>query len=275
MGFKNLLLPLLGGALLLSSCGEKRNEKPLIVTSIYPLTWTVKELYPSYGVYQILKSGQNPHLYDLSPKDAVKIAEAKKVFLVGNLEPFAGKVDPNKRVEVIKVLNLPPSVNPHLWFSPKRWLEFVEKLPQEVKGLKLSQKGFEEAVEELKKVHQDYEKLKGLNLKVVMVHPAFVWLCDDYNLKVLGILEKHGELGISAKTFAQIVEKVKNEPGRVLVLYISTNPKGKEIAQKLSKMLGSKVVPVGLDPILWKGEGDYITRLEENLKKILKAVNGG
>jgi ABC-type Zn uptake system ZnuABC Zn-binding protein ZnuA len=135
MGLKKFLLPLLGGALLLSSCGEKEESKPLLVTSIYPLTWTVQELYPSYEVYQVLKAGQNPHLYDLSPKDAQKIEEAKKVFLIGNLEPYSQKVPSDKKVEVIKLLGLDYSVNPHLWFSPKRWLEFVEKLPHEVKDL--------------------------------------------------------------------------------------------------------------------------------------------
>jgi ABC-type Zn uptake system ZnuABC Zn-binding protein ZnuA len=274
MSLKKFFLPLLGGALILSSCGKKEQSKPLLVTSIYPLTWTVKELYPTYEVYQILKAGQNPHLYDLSPRDAQKIEEAKKVFLIGNLEPYSGKVPSDKKVKVIKLLGLDYSANPHFWFSPKRWLEFVEKLPQKVKDLKLSEAGYKETVEKLRELDKDYSELKRLKLKAVMVHPAFVWLCKDYGVEVLGILEKHGGIGISPKTLVDVVQKLKTTEGKVLILYISVNPKSQEIAEKIAKMAGSKAIPVGLDPILWKGKGDYTTRLENNLKKILNAVNG-
>ncbi|NPB05407.1 MAG: zinc ABC transporter solute-binding protein, partial [Aquificae bacterium] len=92
-----LLLFLLSAAVLLFSCGEKK-EAELLVTSVFPLTWTVKNLYPTYEVYQLVKPGSNPHLYDLTPRDAEALRRAKKVFLIGNLEPFADEVPPSKRV---------------------------------------------------------------------------------------------------------------------------------------------------------------------------------
>ena len=265
-----LFLLLLSALFLLTSCGEKE-KKPLLVTSIFPLTWVVKESYPSYEVYQVIKPPANPHLYDLTPKDALKLSEAQKVFLIGNLEPFASKVPETKRVEVIKLLGLPSSVNPHLWLSPKRWLDFTLSLPK-VEGLKLNRQRWEDVTEKLKRLDRDYSQLKGLNLKVVMVHPAFVWLCKDYRMEILSILETKEGLGISPKTLMKTVETLKGigDKNRVLLLYVSTNPKGKEIALKLSQMTGIKAV--GLDPLVGYTDGDYIRIMEENLKKILGAV---
>ena len=264
---KRLLLPII--SLLLLGCSE-RSEKPLIVTSIYPLTWTVKELYPEYSVYQLVKSGDNPHLYDLSPKDALKIEEAKKVFLIGNLEPFAEKIPEKKKVEVIKVLKLSKSANPHLWLSPKRWLEFLKRLPQAVADLKINPRSYKKTLEIFRKLDREYEKLKGLKLSVVMIHPAFVWLCKDYNVNILGILETKVGLGISTKRYTQIVNLLKNYKGRLLILYVSINPKGRELARKLSKETGVRAV--GLNPAIWEGEKTYPQILEENLKRILEAL---
>jgi ABC-type Zn uptake system ZnuABC Zn-binding protein ZnuA len=266
-----LFLLLLSVLFLFTSCGEKKEEKPLLVTSIFPLTWVVKEAYPSYGVYQIIKPPANPHLYDLTPKDAMKLSHAEKVFLIGNLEPFAHKVEREKRVEVIELLGLPPSVNPHLWLSPKRWLDFTLSLPK-VEGLKLDRQRWEEVTEKLQRLDREYSQLKGLNLKVVMVHPAFVWLCRDYQMEVIAILETKEGLGISPKTLMKTVETLKGieDKNRVLFLYVSTNPKGKEIAQRLSQMSGIKAV--GLDPLVGYTDGDYIKVMEENLRKILEAI---
>ncbi|HIQ26296.1 MAG TPA: zinc ABC transporter substrate-binding protein [Aquifex aeolicus] len=254
----------------LTSCGEK-GEKPLVVTSVFPLTWVAKEVYPSYGVYQVIKPPANPHLYDLTPKDAIKLSQAKKVFLIGNLESFASKVPEDKRVEVIKLLGLPPSVNPHLWLSPKRWLGFALSLPK-VEGINLDHQRWQEVTEKLRDLDREYSKLKGLNLKVVMIHPAFVWLCKDYGIEVIATLETKEGLGISPKTLVDAVETLKGlkERGKVLVLYVSTNPKEEEIAKELSQKAGVK--SVGLDPLVGYTKGDYIKLMEGNLKKILNVV---
>ena len=74
------LLPLLFTVLFFVSCSHKE-EKPEISASIYPLVWTVKNVYPTYKVYQIVKPGSNPHLYDLTPKDALHIEHSKRCFL--------------------------------------------------------------------------------------------------------------------------------------------------------------------------------------------------
>ena len=265
---KKLLLLIFLSFLL--GCSEKE-DKPLLATSIYPLTWVAKNLFPHYGVYQIIKKGSNPHLYDLTPKDALKVEQAKRVFLVGNLEPFAQRVPQEKRLEVIKVLNLPESVNPHLWLSPKRWLEFVQNLPPYVKELHPDPEGYNRTIEKLKGLDREYRKLEKENLAVVMVHPAFVWLCKDYNLEILTILEPGEGIGISPKRLEEALQKLKTLKGkRALILYVSVNPREQEVAQKLSSKSG--IAAVGLDPALWGNKEDYIQIMERNLKLILKAL---
>jgi len=266
------LLPLLFTVLFFVSCSHKE-EKPEISASIYPLVWTVKNVYPTYKVYQIVKPGSNPHLYDLTPKDALHIEHSKKVFLIGNLEPFSGKISSQKKVEVVKFLNLPPSSNPHYWLSPKRWLQFAEQL-NKVEGLKLDQKKWKHLISQLRKLDKLYrQKLTYIRnrVEVVMIHPAFYWTCKDYQLKVLAILEPKGGLGISPKILVDLKEKLKQlKDKKVLVVYTNIDPHAEKVA-KMVEQFSPNVKIVGLDPLVSRESGDYIKLMKENLEKILAA----
>ena len=261
-------------AIILTFFGCSKKEQPKeIAASIYPLVWTVKQVYPSYEVYQIIKPGVNPHLYDLTPQDALHIERAVKVFLIGNLEPFAPKIAPNKRVEVVELLNLPKSSNPHYWLSPKRWLKFVEKL-NKVQGLNLDLQKWQKVVNRLKELDKLYEqKLSAIKdrVEIIMVHPAFYWTCKDYHLHVLAILEPKGGLGISPKTLIElkgIINQIKDK--KILVLIASINPHAREVAKTLEE-ISPKVKVVALDPIVSHTQGDYVKIMEDNLNKILTA----
>jgi ABC-type Zn uptake system ZnuABC Zn-binding protein ZnuA len=261
-------------AVLFVGCSQKAEKKELSA-SIFPLKWLVENIYPDYEVYQIIKPGSNPHLYDLTPRDAEHIAKSQKVFLIGNLEPFAGKIEKSKRVEAIKILGIRPEENPHIWLSPKRWLELAEKLPENVKDLKGNTQNWKKVVSELQKLDKEYQQLSFLGLKVVMIHPAFVWLCKDYNLEILYILEKHGEgAEASLKRFQELVNLLKNEDlSKVVIFYTSVNPKAEEVINKI-KTIYPELKTVKLDPLIWHTEGDYIKLMEENLRRILKALKG-
>jgi len=266
------VLPLLILLLSFVSCSHKE-EKPEISASIYPLVWTVKNVYPTYKVYQIVKPGSNPHLYDLTPKDALHIENSQKVFLVGNLEPFSGKIPSQKKVEVVKFLNLPPSSNPHYWLSPKRWLQFASQL-NKVEGLKLDQKRWKDLVYQLRELDNLYrQKLASIRnrVEVVMIHPAFYWTCKDYQLKVLAILESKEGLGISPKTLVDLKERLKQlKNKKVLVIYTNINPHAEKVA-KMVEQFSPNVKIVGLDPLVSRESGDYIKLMKENLEKILAA----
>ncbi len=265
--FLSVLLLLL--SLLSFGCSRKA-EKPEISASIFPLAWLVKQIYPDYGVYQIVKPGANPHVYDLTPRDAVELEKSLKVFVVGNLEPFAERIPPNKRVEVLKLLNLPPKVNPHLWLSPKRWLKLAEILPREVEGLKYNPESWRKTLERLKKLDEKYESLKNFKAKVILLLPAAYWLCRDYGIEVELVLQPNPVAGISPKNYSKLVEILKKNP-RVAVIYLTTNPRGKKLAEMLKREFPSLRV-VGINPLIWETEGDYVSLMGENLKKLERAL---
>ncbi len=266
---KRLFVLLLLPALILAGCSQKKEK---LATSIFPLTWLVENIYPSYGIYQIVKPGQNPHLYDLTPRDAIEIEESRKVFLIGNLEPFGRKIPPEKRVEVIKILGLSPSANPHIWLSPRKWLEVAQKLPKATPSLKLSREGWENTLKRLQKLDKDYKTIKKKHIKAVLILPAFYWLCKDYGIKVLYILQPNPESGISVKRFTELVAVLKKNPN-ALVIYSTANPKAVEIISKL-KRIAPSLKSVGLDPLIWQTEGDYVKLMEENLNRLKRALKG-
>ncbi len=252
----------------LTGCSQKEQTQK-VSTSIFPLTWLVKNIYPSYGVYQIIKPGANPHLYDLTPRDAIEIESSQKVFLIGNLEPFARKIDPAKRVEAIKILNLPESVNPHLWLSPKKWLELAERLPDRVKDLKYNPEGWKKTVNRLRRLDAEYATLGKKNLKVVLILPAFYHMCRDYGLKVLYVLQPHPSGELSPKRFTEAVKILKENPDAV-VIYSTANKRAPEIISSLRREV-PHLKAVGLDPLIWQTDGDYVRLMEKNLEKLKAA----
>jgi ABC-type Zn uptake system ZnuABC Zn-binding protein ZnuA len=262
------ILPLILLSLLPLGCGRKHST-PQVSTSIFPLTGLVKRIYPSYRVYQIIKPGENPHIYDLTPRDAVEIEKSEKVFLIGNLEPFAKRIEPSKRVEVIRILNLPESANPHIWLSPRKWLAVAEKLPLDVKGLKFNPNGWKKTVEELKKLNAEYETLGKQHAKAVLILPAFYWLCKDYGIKILYILQPNPESGLSPRRFTEAVEILKKNP-HALLIYSTANRGANSIIAALKREIPHLKV-VGLNPLIWETNGDYVKLMEENLKRLKAA----
>jgi len=255
---------LLFSALFLFSCASKEVD---YAASIFPLRWLVQNLYPDAEVYQIVKPGSNPHLYDLTPRDAAAVERAKKVFLIGNLEPFASKVPPSKRVEVIKLLNLSPDANPHLWLSPRRWLETARRLPSAAPPP--DGEALRKTLEVLKKLDARYSVLKEKNLKAVLIYPAFYWLCKDYGVEILEIVAPSpGEP--SPRKLVKAAEALKKHPD-ALILYPSEEPAALRLAQELKKVSPSARL-VALETLVNLKEGDYAEKMEENLKRMLESA---
>jgi len=256
------------------ACSQKQ-EKQTLSASIFPIKWVLEKVYNNYQIYQIIKPGNNPHLYELTPKDIIQIKKSKKVFLIGNLEPFSQRIDAQKKIEIIKLLKIRENENPHIWLSPKKWLKFVKKLPS-IKELSLNRTAWKEVIKKLTQLDKKYSSLP--QYKVIMIHPAYYWLCKDYGLTIYFVLEPNiGEL--SLKRISLLIGKLKEEKSLrdIVVFYSSIDNKEKEIYLKLKKIFPN-LKGVALNPLIWETSGDYIKLMEENLHRIKKAgklVPGG
>ena len=113
---KNILVLLLVFMMLISSACEKssnikKNERPIVYTSFYPIYSITKEVVKDKVDLRVfMPVGQDPHLWEPSPKDIKKLATADLLIINGaNMEKWIDTVQ--ESLPNLKVLNLSSGVD--------------------------------------------------------------------------------------------------------------------------------------------------------------------
>ncbi len=249
-----------------SSCSNRSlsYKKPLIVTTIFPLTRWASNITDA-NVYQIVKNGIDPHEYDLSYEDMEKIEKASYIIAIGKgLEPFYNKLPPNKTILLKNYVS--NNENPHIWLSPKRALKSLEVLKEKMPNL-IDPKKYDSYYKKLQKLDKDYEtelsKIK--NRAFVMLHPSYYYLAKDYGLNIVYSPgnDVSEEWEPSLKDYLHIINIIKKDKVYAILADME-NPK---LALKLGKETGVKVIILNDMHSLTKGS--YINLMYQNLNELV------
>lgn len=249
-----------------SSCSNKSlsYKKPLIVTTIFPLTRWIENITDA-NVYQIVKNGIDPHEYDLSYEDMEKIEKASYVVAIGKgLEPFYNKLPKNKTILLKNYVS--NNENPHIWLSPKRALKSLEILKEKMPNL-IDQKKYNSYYKKFQKLDRDYEielsKIK--NRAFIMLHPSYYYLAKDYGLNIVYSPgnDVSEEWEPSLKDYLHIINIIKKDKVHAILADME-NPK---LALKLGKETGVKVIILNDMHSLIKGS--YINLMYQNLNELV------
>lgn len=300
--FPKLLAALLTIALLTGGCGLNNTVEPksvkanntdnknVIVTSFYPVyifTLNIVKDIPNISVINMTKAETGClHDYQLTTDD-IKTLEKARVFVINgaNMEAFMDKVttqignlkivDSSKGIETIKNTSDGES-NPHLWLSISNAIEQVKNIGEQLAALdpdnSLRYKSNTDIY--VKKLDEERDKiLKGLsNIKsrdIITFHEAFPYFAKDFNLNVLGIIEREPGSEPSAGELSHTVDIVNNLGVKVLFAEPQYSTKA---AETISRETGAKVFM--LDPIV-TGPPDidaYTNIMDNNLKTLQEAL---
>lgn len=150
----------LGGAFLLAGCPAPTSEapspgsrvgKPVVVTSIFPLTDWVRQIAgDAVEVYTLLPAGASPHTYEPVPADAQRAAQASLLVVVGlGLDDWARKLAVGQHTQTLALGDavevLPDTEehehhgteqgDPHVWLDPVRAAQMVAILSETLGAL--------------------------------------------------------------------------------------------------------------------------------------------
>ena len=275
------------------------NQKPKVIsTSTIIADLTARVGGEEIDHQDILKPGDDPHVYELVPADSVALEKADLILYNGyNLEPGLIKMINStgiqaKKVavgEAIKPLQLEKEgqkvPDPHVWGSAKNGIIMVKKIRDQLIELSPEDKEiFTENAEQLIRELENLDRWITAAIKtippsqrqLVTTHDAFQYYAHAYGLKVAGTL-----IGISteeqpsAQTVKNLADAIKNLQVPAIFAETTINP---ALITTVAEEAGVKLAPQQLysDSIGAVGtRGDsYVKMLRENTRSIVESLGG-
>lgn len=271
--------------------GTSADEKTLtIVTSFYPIYISVLNVakdIPGVKVIDMTKSVTGClHDYSITPDDMKNLEEAK-IFVINGagMESFMDKV--TKQIPNLKILDSSKGIqlikgegdtgdNPHLWVSISNAIIQVKNIceglslldPDNAHKYKSNTDTYvNKLAVERDKMHKALDNIK--NRDIITFHEAFPYFAREFNLNIVGVIEREPGSEPSAKELAATIEEVNKL--KVKALFVEPQYSAKA-ADTIARETGSKVYT--LDPAV-TGNMDadaYLNIMDSNLKSLEEAL---
>lgn len=273
------------------------SDKIKIVASFYPLADFAKNVGGDFvNVTNITPAGAEPHEYEPTPQDIVKVHSSQLLIYNGNgVDPWAEKIEADlkaKSIEVIKMSDKLESVkketgdeggeefDPHFWLDPVNAQKEVDVIADALIEIdKAREKEYNKNRDNFKKQLADLDaeyrnSLANCELRTIVTsHNAFKYLARRYNLETLYILGLSPEEEPSAKTIAEVANLAKEKNIKYIFFETLVNPK---LSETIANEIGAKTLvlnPIeGLTDEEIAAGKNYLSVMRENLTNLKTAL---
>ncbi|NPA32452.1 MAG: zinc ABC transporter solute-binding protein [Aquificae bacterium] len=260
-------------------------SKDLLLVSIYPFLDVTKDVAgEDYRVESLVPPKADYHLYELTPRELIKLYVARVLFVSG--VPLGEWEEKASRITRAHVFSLSEGIelltygheklgkDPHFWTSPKRMIQvsknIKDALSRVYKGKDFT-RGYKKAEEKLSSLHTAYEK--GLSRCAYRtfgaLHPAFGYIAKDYNLKQVVLQEEHGHGDLSPSQLKKLLSAIKKNKIKVILVPLGVES---QVARLLREEYKIPVYEVNVKIIPQKQGDNYYTIMEENLRVLREAL---
>lgn len=259
---------------------EKDSEKINVIVSVLPEAEFVERVGgEKVKVTVMVPPGADPHIYEPLPSQLKEVSLANIYAQVGSGIEFElawmDKIKDMNRdmlivncsqgIELIKPEEENENNDPHVWVSPKNAKIMVKNIYDGLIQIDPGNKEYyreneEKYLEELDSLDKNITKaLSGKeNRKIMVYHPAWGYLCKDYNLEQISIEKKGKEP--TPQGVASIIDEAKKY--NIKIIFVSPQFPTKS-AEVIAKQIGGQIVFI--DDLA----KDYV----ENLNKVVDAIN--
>ncbi len=256
------------------------NSNLNVTTSFYPMYFFTSQIGGNkINVVNITPSGTEPHDYDPTPQDIIKIQKSKLLVLNGNVEPWANKIKldlKNNNNQILKAgEDLITNNDPHIWLSPILAKKESQKIADALTSIDPINSNYYKnnlvnLETELDKIDDNYKA--GLancqTRSFVTSHSAFEYLAKDYGLNQIAIAGLSPDAEPSLSELAKITDFAKKNNVKYIFFEALVSPK---LAQTIASEIGAKTLV--LDPIEGQtGNNDYLTLMANNLQNLRIAL---
>jgi len=261
-----------------------------IVTSFYPVyiaTLNVAGNAPEVQVINLTRPFTGClHDYQLSPDDMKTLARAD-IFIINGagMEAFLDKaartirpdriIDASRGIELIRNKN--GAVNPHVWLNIALAARQVRNIAAGLEKLDPSRAGIyrsncAEYVKKLEELHARMQAEAGRfkRREIVTFHEAFPYFAGEFNLRIIGVIEREPGSEPNARELAETIKLVRKHNARVICVEPQYPDKS---ARVIADETGAKICT--LDPIVTgpMDKGAYLKIMEANLSALAENLD--
>lgn len=281
-----LSLILCSSSLFISGCAtsqskKKDSSKIQIAVSIVPESTFVEAVGKNHvEVTTMIPPGSSPETYEPTPKQMTEFSKSDLFFSIGmpleknqlipNLNTKTKVVSLDKAVQKQYLdLKLGEERDPHIWLSPKRVIVMIDTIVEELSKIDpqntaFYQKNGDSYKDQINAVDLKIQKslLPVKNRKIIVFHPAFGYLADDYQLEMYALEEEGKES--TPEHLRQMIDLAKKEHIKVIFYQAETDSNQ---SKAFAEELGGKTVQ--LEPLA----EDYIGNLEKMIHIMVQVMN--
>ena len=260
------------------------DEKTKIVTSFYPMYIIAENLLEGTKNTELVNMADVNvgclHDYTLTTEDMKKVENADFFIINGlGMEKFLDKViNSNSNMYIIdssqNIQNLikdENETNPHIWTSIDNYISQVKNISKELQNkdtlnAQIYKENEEKYLDKLENLKEKYLKtLKNLEgQKAIILNEAFEYLAQEIKLDYTTVKADHEESTLSAEVLKNIIDKVKKENIKIIIIDKNDNTSN---AETIANETGAEIYKLnsGLTGSLDKDA--YIKAMEENVRK--------
>lgn len=267
-----------------------------VVASFYPLAEFSSQVIGEDQVMSIVPMGVEPHDYEPTAQDIIRVSNAKLLVYNGNgFEPWIEDFLATEEGGSLKALNVsqyidslehhddrhdedehehgPNELDPHFWLDPLNAIKIINSIAAELKIIypeKSAQidENLAKYVSELSALHSEYQL--GLSScgqdTIIVSHNAFSYLANRYDFEIISIAGISPESEPSAQKLAEISRIANQKEIRYIFFETLVSPK---LSDTIATEIGAETLVLNPLENLTKQEQlqgeDYLSIMRKNL----------
>jgi len=269
-------------------------NKLKIVATFYPLAHFASQVGGSLvDVQNITPAGAEPHDYEPTPQDIVKVYDSR-IFILngGGLDTWAEKIEPDIKSSGIEVINMHNVIDfikltdknfafdPHIWLDPVLVQQETRAIKDALARVDPGNAGVyganaENYVSKLKDLDGQYQSgLANCRIHdIITSHSAFEYLAKRYNFNQISVTGLSPDAEPSSQKIAEISYLAKNKNIKYIFFETLVSPK---ISQTIANEIGAQAIAFNPLEGLTKEEINsgktYLSEMQNNLVILRKAL---
>lgn len=245
----------------------------------------------------IMRAGEDPHVYDVRPRDVQLLAEADLILMNGlHLEAtLAHVVENNAKGKVVKLAETPLIVpleseatrgaaDPHCWFNVAYFRVYAERArdglidadPKNAEGYRQRADAYLKQLDELHEwIKKEIETVPRERRVMVTSHDAFQYFGRTYFVDVFAVIGISTEQQPKPQDVQRLESLVRERGVKALFIETSVSKTLNDLVEKIATNTGAKLGGTLYSDSLGAPEtptGTYLGMIRHNVRTVVDAL---